>query len=218
MQQPAALITGGAGTLAAALRSALTAAGWLVHAPDRVALDVTSASQVREYFARLPRLDLLINNAGLTRDELLCTQSPADRDAVFAVSLRGAFLCSRAAVQIMEPQRAGHIINIGSRSALTGPAGQTAYAAAKAGLAALTKSLAAELGPHNIRVNTILPGWLETPMTATVPPATRSRVLAAHALGRLNTPADAARFIVFLHSMTAVSGQSFSLDSRVAGA
>lgn len=215
MPQPVALITGGNGTLARALRDELLHAGWLVHSPGRDALDVTSPAHVQSFFASLPRLDLLVNNAAITRDAPLISQPDADRDAVLDVCLRGAFLCARAAAGLMIPQRAGHIINIGSHSALTGPAGQTAYASAKAGLHALTKSLAEELGPHNIRANTVLPGWLDTKMTAPVPAAVRQRALESHTLGRFNSPADAARFIVFLHSMSAVSGQVFSLDSRI---
>jgi 3-oxoacyl-[acyl-carrier protein] reductase len=114
----------------------------------------------------------------------------------------------------MQPQGTGHIVNIGSHSAFTGPAGQTAYAAAKAGLIAFTRSLASELGPHGIRVNCVHPGWLETPFTAGVPKEVSRRALEEHVLGRFNTPAEAARFIVFLHSLSAVSGQVFQLDSR----
>jgi len=215
MSQRVALITGGAGTLATALRQELAAAGWEVHAPARTELEVTNSASVADNFAGLTQLDLLVNNAGLTHDALFVTQPEPDRDAVLDVCLRGAFRCSREAARLMQRQGHGHIVNIGSHSALTGPAGQTAYAAAKAGLVALTKSLAAEFGPHNIRVNAVLPGWLESRMTAAVSAAVRQRALQAHALGRFNTPAEAARFIAFLHSMTAVSGQVFSLDSRL---
>jgi NAD(P)-dependent dehydrogenase (short-subunit alcohol dehydrogenase family) len=215
MSRRVALITGGQGTLAAALREELVSADWLVHAPAKAELDVTGSPAVAAWFERLPRLDLLVNNAGVTRDALFVSQPDCEREAVMEVCLRGAFLCCREAARIMVPRGTGHIVNIGSHSALTGPAGQTAYAAAKAGLIALTKSLAAELGPHNIRVNAVLPGWMETNMTAPVTAAVRQRALDAHVLGRFNTPAEAARFIAFLHSMSAVSGQVFSLDSRL---
>ncbi len=211
-----AMITGGAGTLAGALREELTAAGWQVLAPGRQQLDVTDSAAVSQWFAGLTELDLLVNNAAITHDALFAGQPEHERDAVLQAGLRGAFLCSREAARIMTKQGRGHIVNLGSHSALTGPAGQTAYAAAKAGLVALTKSIAAELGPHNIRVNSVLPGWMDTKMTAAVPAAVRQRALESHVLRRFNTPADAARFIVFLHSMTAVSGQVFSLDSRIA--
>jgi NAD(P)-dependent dehydrogenase (short-subunit alcohol dehydrogenase family) len=215
MSRPVAMITGGEGTLAAALREELAAADWLVHAPGRAELDVTDSSAVAAWFAGLSRLDLLVNNAGLTSDALFAVQPDHERGAVTEVCLRGAFLCCRAAARIMLPRGTGHIVNIGSHSALTGPVGQTAYASAKAGLLALTKSLAAELGPHNIRVNAVLPGWMESKMTAAVSAPVRQRALESHVLGRFNTPAEAARFIAFLHSMTAVSGQVFSLDSRI---
>ncbi len=212
--QPAALITGGGGSLSSALRDELTAAGWQVHAPSRSELDVTDPGQVQQFFSGLTKLDLLINNAGIRRDALLLNQSVEDRDAVLDVCLTGAFFCSRAAARLMQPLGKGHIVNIGSHSAFTGPAGQTAYAAAKAGIIAFTQSLASEMGPHGIRVNCVHPGWLETPFTAGVPEEVSRRALEEHDLGRFNTPAEAARFIVFLHSLSAVSGQVFQLDSR----
>src|SRR5262245_55317730 len=143
---PAALITGGRGALASALRDELTNSGWTVIAPSHGELDVTDSAAVDRFISALPKLDLLVNNAGIRRDSLHSSQTCEERDAVLDVCLRGAFVCSRAAVRLMQPQRAGHIVNIGSRSAFTGPAGQTAYAAAKAGLVALTQSLASELG------------------------------------------------------------------------
>jgi 3-oxoacyl-[acyl-carrier protein] reductase len=213
--QPAVLITGGNGGLATALRDELAAAGWNVLAPSHSELDVTVSTHVDDYFSRLPKLDLLINNAGIRRDALFVTQPVEDRDAVLDVCLRGAFLCSRAAGRLMQKQGAGHIVNIGSCSALTGPAGQTAYAAAKAGLIALTQSLASELGLHGIRVNCVLPGWMETAFVRGVPEKISRRALGDHVLGRFSTPADAARFIAFLHTLPAISGQVFQLDSRI---
>jgi len=176
---------------------------------------VTSTGSVKTYLAGLKRLDLLINNAGLRRDALLATQILNDRNLVLDVCLRGAFLCSREAAQLMTRQGFGHIVNIGSHSALTGPRGQTAYAAAKAGLTALTKSIAAELGSKGIRANCVLPGWLETSFTAGVPENVRRAALAAQTLERFNTTRDTAAFIVFLNRLTAVSGQVFHLDSRL---
>lgn len=213
--QPVALITGGGGGLASVLRQELEAAGWHVLTPLRLELDVASPEQVERYFSGLIRLDLLINNAGIRRDALLAHQLEADRDAVLDVCLRGAFLCSRGAARLMVERGGGHILNVGSFSGSTGPAGQSAYAAAKAGLVALTKSLAAELGPQGVRVNCILPGWLNTKFTDGVTEEVTRRALEGHLLGRFNTAQDAARFMVFLHSMTAVSGQVFQLDSRI---
>jgi NAD(P)-dependent dehydrogenase (short-subunit alcohol dehydrogenase family) len=216
-QPPVALITGGAGALARATRAELESQGWCVHAPSREEMDVTDKAQVQRVIGGLGRLDLLIHNAGITRDTLMLKMTEAEFSDVLAVHLKGAFLCSQAALNLMVKQRAGHIIHIGSYSALSGPAGQANYAAAKAGLIALTQSIAAEYGARGIRANCVLPGFLETKMTQhlLVEEAQRQRVLSAHTLGRLNTPEDAARFIAFLHTMPNISGQVFQLDSRI---
>ncbi len=210
-----ALITGGEGDLALAVRSCLETAGWQVHAPGKAELDVTSAASVAHYFVGIKSLDLLINNAGATQDALALSMTSEQWDRVMAVNLDGAFRCTRAALKLMVKQRAGHILNIGSFAALNGTEGQSNYAAAKAGLIALTQSVAAEYGPRNVRCNCVLPGFLETKMTEAVLAKRRDQVLASHALGRLNTVADAARFIVSLDSFQHISGQVFQLDSRV---
>lgn len=213
-----ALVTGGGGDLAQALHTALEAAGFRVLAPTRSQLDVTDAAAIKAYLAQhVTQLDLLINNAGLLRDASLLKMPEADFSAVVDVNLKGAFLMSQAAVKLMSKQRMGHIINIGSYSALSGPAGQANYAAAKAGLIGLTQSLAKEYGARNVRVNCVLPGFLETKMTRHLmaDESKKATLLEAHALGRLNTAEEAARFITFLHSMPAVSGQVFQLDSRI---
>jgi NAD(P)-dependent dehydrogenase (short-subunit alcohol dehydrogenase family) len=214
---PVALITGGQGALAKALRAELEAQQWQVQAPGRDALDVTEPASVRARVADLPRLDLLVHNAGFLRDAPLARMSEADFAAVLEVHLRGAFLCARAALRPMLRQGGGHLVFVGSFSALSGPAGQANYAAAKAGLIGLAQSLAAEYGGRGVRANVVLPGLLETPMSAPLltDPERRRRALAAHTLGRFNTPAEAARFIAFLHSLPHTSGQVFSLDSRI---
>lgn len=209
-----ALITGGQGDLAQGIRAELEAAGWEVLAPGHDELDVLCP---KAYFARLDRLDLLVNNAGLLRDAPIAKMNAEEFDSVVDVNLKGAFLCTQAALKLMSRQREGHIINIGSYSALSGPAGQSNYAAAKAGLIALTQSTAREYGARNVRANCILPGFLETKMTRhLLQDATfTEQLLAQHTLGRLNTPQDVARFISALHAMPNVSGQVFQLDSRV---
>ncbi len=209
-----ALITGGEGDLARHIRAELESAGWDVLAPGRAELDVL---QPKAFFAQIERLDLLVNNAGVFRDASLLKMTEEDFDAVLDVNLKGAFLCTQAALKLMSRQREGHIINIGSYSALSGPAGQANYAAAKAGLIALTQSTAKEYGSRNIRANCILPGFLETKMTRHLleDAEWKEHLLSQHTLGRLNTPQDVARFIVMLHSMPAVSGQVFQLDSRI---
>lgn len=212
-----AVITGGEGDLAKAIRAELKSAGYEVVAPGRAELDVTDSASVKAFFGHLKQIDLLVNNAGLVRDMPVVKMESADFDSVVDVNLKGAFLVSQAAVKLMSKQRHGHIVNVGSYSALSGPAGQSNYAAAKAGLIGLTQSLAKEYGARNLRVNCVLPGFLETKMTRHLlaDEVWRENLLRGHALGRLNTPADAARFITFLHSMENISGQVFQLDSRV---
>ena len=212
-----ALITGGAGDLAQAISTELQQAGFNVLAPGRDALDVTNAGSVRAFFAGVKHLDLLINNAGVCHDVSVAKISEAEFDHVVDVNLKGAFLVSQAAVKLMSKQRHGHIVNIGSYSALSGPAGQANYAAAKAGLIGFTQSIAKEYGARNVRANCVLPGFLDTRMTRHLleDAAWRESLLSQHALGRLNTAQDVARFILFLHSMENVSGQVFQLDSRV---
>lgn len=212
-----AVITGGAGDLAQSIATELRQAGFEVLTPGREALDVTSADSVRAFFAGLKQLDLLVNNAGVCRDVSVAKMTEADFDHVVDVNLKGAFLVSQSAVKLMSKQRHGHLVNIGSYSALSGPAGQANYAAAKAGLIGFTQSIAKEYGARNIRANCVLPGFLETKMTRHLleDAAWRESLMRQHTLGRLNTAQDVARFIAFLHSMENVSGQVFQLDSRV---
>lgn len=215
--KPVAVITGGSGDLAQALRTELESQGWIVHAPSRQEMDVTDQAQVQHVIGALDRLDLFIHNAGITHDSPVLKMTEAEFSDVLNVHLKGAFLGSQAALKLMVKQRQGHLIQIGSYSALSGPTGQANYAAAKAGLIALSQSLAAEYGPRGIRANVILPGFLDTKMTrALLDDANqRQRILASHSLGTLNTPQDAARFIAFLDTMPSVSGQVFQLDSRL---
>jgi 3-oxoacyl-[acyl-carrier protein] reductase len=132
------------------------------------------------------------------------------------INLSGGFYVSRAALKIMSKQRHGHIVMIGSFSALKGPVGQANYAAAKAGLIGLTQSLAQEYGSRNIRVNCVLPGFLETKMTAGLTPNAREKFRQSHALGHFNTTTQVADFISFLdQQLPHTSGQIFNLDSRI---
>jgi len=157
----------------------------------------------------------LINNAGIIDDTAFLAMKPEQWDRVQAVNLDGAFRCARAVLKLMVKQRSGHILNVGSYAALHPVEGQANYAASKAALIGLTQSIALEYGARNIRCNGVLPGFLETKMTRDTLARHRDRILAAHALGALNTVADAARFIVMLDSFPQVSGQIFQLDSRV---
>lgn len=212
-----ALITGGEGDLAAALIAELISKGYHVHSPNRKELDVASAASVNHFFQKIERLDFLINNAGVKGDSLLAKMSEQEWERVMQANLKASFLVSQAAARLMTQNEGGggHILNIGSNSALTGPIGQANYAAAKAGLIGLTKSLASELGPQNIRVNCVLPGWLETKFTASVSAQTTANALSEHVLGRFNTVEEAARAMVFLDSLANLSGQVIHLDSRI---
>lgn len=215
MIPPVVIITGGAGGLASALAEEFGRCGHEVHRPSRDTLDVRSEDAVRRYFEGFSRIDVLVNNAGVTGDALFPRLSEPLWDEVVETNLRGAFLCSREAAKKMIRQRGGSILQIGSYAALHPQIGQAAYAASKAGLVGLCKSLARELGPRNVRVNCVLPGFLETRMTAGLPDETINAALARHSLGCFNTPEEAARFIRLLTTFEFVSGQVFQLDSRV---
>ncbi len=225
------LITGAAGGLGQGLAGEFAAQGWRVaaaihHSGRRaegehwqIQLDVTIRSHAeaaaQQILARWGRIDVLINNAGITADGLIRQIGEADWEKVLAVNLKGAFLCSQAVIGQMIKQRDGHIINVASLSGRSGARGQANYAAAKAGLFGLTQSLAREVGSRNVRVNAVLPGVLPTPMTARLGEPQLAEFAAANVLGRLNTVAEAARFVVFLAGMQNVSGQLFQLDSRI---
>jgi NAD(P)-dependent dehydrogenase (short-subunit alcohol dehydrogenase family) len=207
------LISGGAGDLARALQKEFLCD--IMHAPGRKEMDVREETQVEAYFARLERLDVLIATAGLTRDGAVVGLASDDFNEVVGTNLRGAFLCARAALKLMVRQRSGHILLIGSRAARHGTRGQSAYAAAKAGLVGLAQSIAKEYGGRNVRCNVVLPGFLETRMTAGLPTERREEVRAEHTLARFNTVENAVRAIAFLARLDHVSGQVFTLDSRL---
>ncbi len=200
--------------MAQSVASQLLASGLRVLSPGREELDVLDADSVSNFFKPIEGLAVLINNAGITGDALFARQSEADRNRVIDTSLKGAHLCSKSAATLMAKQRFGHIINIGSYSAIHPPLGQTAYASAKAGLIGLTKSYAKEFGKRNLRVNCVLPGFLETKMTSGMNSEAMNAALQRHQLGRFNTVDEAARFITFLCSTEHISGQVFQLDSR----
>jgi 3-oxoacyl-[acyl-carrier protein] reductase len=160
------------------------------------------------------RLDVLINNAGITRDTLLVRMKDEDWDRVMDVNLRGAFFMTRAATKVMMRQKSGRIVNIASTAGAMGNAGQANYSAAKAGLIGLTKSAARELAHWSILVNAVAPGLIETDLTATVPEAARQALLAQVPLGRIGTAREVAEVVRFLvgDGATYITGQVFHVN------
>ncbi len=216
MSAPQAIITGAAGGLGQAITRSLRTAGMDVLAPGKEELDVTSADRVKSYFADAGDVSLLVCNAGLAIDKPLARMNESDWDKVMETNLKGAFLCAREVSRGMMKRRVGHLVFIASFSAIHPPSGQANYAAAKSALLGVTKSLAQELGPRNVRVNAILPGFLETKMTQGLSDEVKAASLSRHVLGRFNTPDKVARFIDFLHhQLPHTSGQVFNLDSRI---
>jgi 3-oxoacyl-[acyl-carrier protein] reductase len=165
-------------------------------------LDVTdpdgAATVISELHATHERLDILVNNAGVTRDQLLVRMKPEDWDLVLGINLDGVFNVTRPAAKIMMRARGGRIVNVASVVGLMGNAGQTNYAASKAGLIGFTKSLARELGPRNVTVNAVAPGYIQTPMTDTLTDDQRQALMADVSLPRFGTPADVAEAVAFL--------------------
>jgi len=162
----------------------------------------------------LSRIDILVNNAGITRDNLLVRLSDDDWEAVLGVNLKGTFNCTRAVAKVMMRQRSGRIVNISSVVGLIGNPGQANYAASKAGIVGLTKSVARELAARGVTVNTVAPGFIETDMTASLPEKAKESFLKAIPLGRAGRPEDVAKVVAFLVSDDAayITGQVVHVD------
>jgi 3-oxoacyl-[acyl-carrier protein] reductase len=181
-------------------------------------VDVSDAKvvsdEVSNVIAHFGKLDVLVNNAGVTRDNLLLRMSEADWDQVLSVNLKGAFNTAKAVVREMIKNNYGRIINISSVVGLDGNAGQANYAASKAGLIGLTKSLAKELARKNVTVNAIAPGFIETRMTDGLKEEIKAKLLERIPLGKLGSPEDVAALALFLAADGAqyITGQVMRVD------
>ena len=180
--------------------------------------DVSDADQVAEMFktivSEFSQVDILVNNAGMTRDNVIMMMKPADFDAVIDTNLRSCWLCCKTAARSMMRKRTGSIINITSVVGIAGNGGQTNYAASKAGIIGLTKSLAKEVAARGIRVNAVAPGFVETDMTADLTDDIKDKAIDAIPLGRMGAPEDIAKAVAFLASDEAayITGQTLVVD------
>jgi 3-oxoacyl-[acyl-carrier protein] reductase len=180
--------------------------------------DVTSVDSVKagvaKALAEKSRIDVLVNNAGITRDGLAVRMKPADWDLVLKINLQGAFLCAQQVLPSMMRARWGRIINMASVVGQAGASGQANYAASKAGLIGLTKALAQEMASRNITVNAIAPGYIATDMTKVLPDEVKQKILASVPLGRIGTPDDVAAAVKFLASDDAsyITGQVLAVN------
>ena len=173
---------------------------------------------VKDIMGEYGRIDVLVNNAGITRDTLLLRMSEEDFDRVLEVNLRGAFLCMKQAARLMVRQRSGRIVNMSSVVGLRGNAGQVNYAASKAGLIGMTKSLARELAGRGVTVNAVAPGFIGTDMTKGLSDGVKQAILASIPAGRLGLPEEVARAVAFLAQDGSgyITGQVLCVDGGMA--
>ncbi len=186
------------------------AVAYRVDVADQAAVDETMKKVLQDF----SKIDFLVNNAGITRDNLLLTMKPDEWNDVVKTNLYGTFHCSKAVMRTMMKQRYGKIVNISSIAGITGNPGQTNYSASKAGVIGFTKSLAKEMGKRNICANAVAPGMIETEMTHSLPEELKKQYLESIPLGRFGKAEEVAALVVFLLSSASdyITGQVFAID------
>ena len=199
---------------AAVARSVQAAGGEAIIIQADVSQSEEAQKLINETIDSYGQIDILVNNAGITRDKLIMTMKDEDWDVVLKTNLFGAYHCCKAAIRPMIKRRRGRIINITSVVGLTGQAGQTNYAAAKAGMIGFAKSLAREVGSRNITVNSVAPGFIPTTLTEVLPAEMIEKVVKNTPLGRLGSVEDVAHAVLFLASDEAafITGQVLTID------
>ncbi len=234
-----ALVTGASRGIGRAVAAALAAAGAVVagtattergaerfqaalresgHTGVGIVLDVTDQESVRAALERVTKElgapSILVNNAGITRDNLLMRMKDADWDAVIDTDLSSVYRMSKACLRAMTKARKGRIVNISSVVGASGNAGQTSYAAAKAGIVGFTKALAREVGSRGVTVNCVAPGFIDTDMTRALDEAQREQLLATIPLARLGSPEEVAHVVAFLASPMAsyITGETIHVN------
>ena len=169
---------------------------------------------VTDIFKKHGSIDILVNNAGITNDTLLMRMSDDQWDSVLNINLKGSFTCTRSVIKYMMKKKSGRIINITSIVGLTGNAGQANYAASKAGLIGMTKSIAKEVASRGITANCVAPGWIETAMTEQLSDDLKNKFLSQIPTGKIGYPKDIANTVIFLASKEAeyITGQTITVD------
>jgi NAD(P)-dependent dehydrogenase (short-subunit alcohol dehydrogenase family) len=215
------VVTGAASGLGLAIAQAAQAEGAAITAIDRVQApfnnsricDISDEDQVRRALAELPRLDAVVNSAGIARRAKVDETDMADFDAVMAVNVRGAFLVSKYALPYLRA-RGGAIVHLSSGVATTGTRNRAAYTASKGAVLSLTRNMALDYAADKVRVNCICPGFVNTPLLASLPPEKKARLAALHPLGRMGEPEEIAHMALFLISDQAlwITGQAIAVD------
>ena len=202
---------------AATIREIVDCGGEAIFYPFDVTYQSAIKAQIAAVLEKWGKIDILVNNAGIFKDSLIQRMSESDWDTVMDINLKGAFLCSKMALNSMVSQKWGRIINISSVAGTMGNMGRVNYSASKGGLIAFTRSLAAEVGSRNITVNAIAPGFIQTRMTEDLPVEYKNEILSRATLKRFGTPQEVAELAGFLASDRAayITGQVIGIDGGI---